>query len=265
MHKCQECGNDIEDNGRGHAWNCSHEVSRNRAYYFVAKTANGELVGQLGLEEIAQRLRDGNLSGNYVATKSLGPSYTQLTKSATANWTTVADLIGNWSAHKARENDPVVATTPSQCLKCSALLDADAKFCPSCASPVASAAPHCPNCFKAVDIGSRFCKNCATDLMAENHGDASSLTSALLTAQEIQRSKATKLAVAGGITAVVSAVVFLWAYSYTSNWSNMAQEGLSNLTGQGDPTYAIAQWCVTLGAIGFLVGLILFIVGLAQR
>ena len=265
MQKCQECGNDVEDNGRGHAWNCSHEVSRNRSYYFVAKTPNGELVGQLSLEEIAQRLRDGKLLGNYVATKSLGPSYTQLTKSGTANWTTVDDLIRNWSAHRARKNDPAIATTPSNCLKCSAPLDADAKFCPSCAAPVVSAAPHCPNCFKPVDVGVRFCKNCAADLTAKNQTDASPVASALLAAQELQRGKATKLAIAGGITAVVSAVVFLWGYSYSSNWSNMANAGLSNLTGQGDPTYAIAQWCVTLGVIGFLVGLILFIVGLAQR
>jgi len=175
MQKCQECGNHIDDRGRGHAWNCSREVSRDRVYYFVSKTANGELVGQLPLEEIAQQLHNGNLLGNYVATKSLGPSYSQLTKSATANWTTVADVVSNWSAHKAQENDTIVAETPSNCLKCSAPLDSDAKFCPSCAAPVGSAALHCPNCFKAVDVGARFCKNCAADLTAKPQSNASSV------------------------------------------------------------------------------------------
>jgi hypothetical protein len=89
--------------------------------------------------------------------------------------------------------------------------------------------------------------------------------SAIRSAQELQRTKATKLAVCGAITGGVSALAFLWGYTYSSNWSNMAHAGLSNLVGQSDPTYALAQWCITLGAIGFLVGLILFIVGLAQR
>ena len=75
MQKCKECGNHIDENGSGHAWNCSHAASQNRAYYFVAKTPNGELIGQLGLNEIAQRLSDGSLPGNSVATKSTGPSY----------------------------------------------------------------------------------------------------------------------------------------------------------------------------------------------
>jgi protein-S-isoprenylcysteine O-methyltransferase Ste14 len=111
-------------------------------------------------------------------------------------------------------------------------MDADAKTCPFCKTSAASALQ-----VKAI---------------------RSSI-------EELQREKASRLATFGAISAVVSALAFLWGYSYTSNWSNVARAGLSNLAGQTDSTYALAQWCVTLGAIGFLVGLILFIVGLAQR
>ncbi|HVQ38250.1 MAG TPA: zinc ribbon domain-containing protein [Pyrinomonadaceae bacterium] len=236
-------------------------------YYFVAESAGGGFVGQLPLEEIAKQLRDGKMPGNYVAAKSSGPSYSQLLKSGTANWITVADLVGNWSAHNARVRTPVdTATKASSCAKCSTPLDEDAKFCPSCATPVLlHFAPHCPNCFKPVDAGAKFCKNCAADLTPKREYDASAVSALHRSVQELQRGKANRLAIWGGITAGVSALAFLWGYTYSSNWSNMAHAGLSSLVGQTDSTYILAQWCITLGAIGFLVGLILLIVGLAQR
>ncbi|MGZ8846958.1 MAG: hypothetical protein ACXW3C_10890 [Pyrinomonadaceae bacterium] len=86
-----------------------------------------------------------------------------------------------------------------------------------------------------------------------------------ITSDGSQREKATRLATSGGILAVISALAFFWGQSYASNWSNFAKAGLSNLAGQTDATYQIAQWCVPLGAIGFIVGLVLFIVGMAQR
>ena len=74
------------------------------------------------------------------------------------------------------------------------------------------------------------------------------------------REKAERLAKAGGITAGVSALLFLWGYSYRSSFGNAAM----NLFGL-DPTYQLAGWCVAFGTIGFFVGLILFVVGMAQR
>lgn len=79
------------------------------------------------------------------------------------------------------------------------------------------------------------------------------------------RERAERLAKAGGITAGVSVLLFLWGYNYTSNFANSARAGLMNLVGQSDSTYQLASLCVFLGSIGFLVGLILFIVGMAQR
>ena len=79
------------------------------------------------------------------------------------------------------------------------------------------------------------------------------------------RERAERLAKAGGITAGVSALLFLWGYNYTSSFANSARAGLMSLAGQSDSTYQLASLCVFLGSIGFLVGLILFIVGMAQR
>jgi hypothetical protein len=79
------------------------------------------------------------------------------------------------------------------------------------------------------------------------------------------RERAERLAKAGGITAGVSALLFLWGYSYTSSFANSARASLMSLAGQSDSTYQLASLCVFLGSIGFLVGLILFIVGMAQR
>ena len=71
MHKCNQCGNHVEDTGQGHAWNCSHKTSHDSAYYFVAKSPNGHFVGQMSLEEIAQRLSKGDLLDTYVATRRM--------------------------------------------------------------------------------------------------------------------------------------------------------------------------------------------------
>jgi len=80
-----------------------------------------------------------------------------------------------------------------------------------------------------------------------------------------QREKADKLMKSGGITAAVSALLFLWGYNYTSSFVNSARASLMNITGQTDSTYQFASLCVVLGAMGFLVGVILVIVGVAQK
>jgi Double zinc ribbon len=240
------------------------------------------------------------------------------------------------------------------CPKCSAPLDADAIFCPSCAAPVN---PQCPSCGKSVSVDAKFCKYCAFDLtqkvsvanaekspvvsteqtlppkqqvrsgidglladkyhamsdsqlLAMLRGDLSGQTERSLSialaeletrtnidwrdmavaktrvkeaivavhsrgsvtntarynaSQDLAREKAERLAKAGGITAGISVLFFLWGYSYTSNFANSARAGLMNLAGQTDSTYQLASLCVLFGALGFLVGLILFIVGMAQR
>jgi len=85
------------------------------------------------------------------------------------------------------------------------------------------------------------------------------------TSQVLARERAERLAKAGGITAGISALIFLWGYSYTSSFVNSARAGLMNLAGQTDSTYQFASLCVVFGALGFLVGSILFIVGMSQR
>jgi hypothetical protein len=77
--------------------------------------------------------------------------------------------------------------------------------------------------------------------------------------------RAEKLVKAGGITAGVSALMFFWGYSYSSNLANSARAGFMSLAGQSDSTYALAQLCLTLGSIGFIIGVVLLVVGLAQR
>ena len=162
--------------------------------------------------------------------------------------------------------DDITASTI--CYKCAASLDADAKFCPSCRTPVSgSSTLSCPSCGKPVSAGAKFCKYCAADLTKKEENkfaprDNYSHHDSFLS---IQREKAERLAKAGGITAGISALLFLWGYGYTSSFAHSARAGLMNLAGQTDSTYQIASLCVFLGSIGFLVGLILFIVGMAQR
>jgi hypothetical protein len=64
-------------------------------YYFVAKSPDGDYIGQLTLEDIDQRLSTRKLSSGYVATRSLGGNYDELMKSGTAIWVTLAELVAN--------------------------------------------------------------------------------------------------------------------------------------------------------------------------
>src|SRR5437868_6067128 len=58
-----------------------------------------------------------------------------------------------------------VKETPKVCSECSAPLDVDARFCPSCAAPVLlHSTLNCPKCGKSVSATSKFCKYCAADL-----------------------------------------------------------------------------------------------------
>jgi predicted amidophosphoribosyltransferase len=51
------------------------------------------------------------------------------------------------------------------CRNCAAVMDTDAAFCSSCASPVSySTAYKCPACSKEVNPNAKFCKYCAADL-----------------------------------------------------------------------------------------------------
>lgn len=50
---------------------------------------------------------------------------------------------------------------PDTCPKCSASLDGDAIFCPSCAAPVNL---QCPSCGKSIRANAKFCKYCAFDI-----------------------------------------------------------------------------------------------------
>ncbi len=101
-------------------------------------------------------------------------------------------------------------------------------------------------------------------IAAHSHGSVANITRYNVS-QDLAGEKAGRLARAGGITAVISALLFLWGYSYTSNFANSARAGLMNLAGQSDSTYAFAQLCITFGVIGFIIGVVLLIVGLAQR
>jgi hypothetical protein len=64
-------------------------------YYFIAKTKDGGFIGQYAFGDIAALISQGVIRGDYVATKSIGPSYNELMKSGNISWITVADLIPN--------------------------------------------------------------------------------------------------------------------------------------------------------------------------
>jgi hypothetical protein len=157
-----------------------------------------------------------------------------------------------------------VLRRPGICSHCLAMVDADAKFCPSCATPVSSDAT-CPNCGKSLNPSAKFCKYCAAAVPGHSVAAAVRPETSYTDALERQREKADRLTQGGIATAIISALLFAWGYYYTSSFANAGRAVIMNLAGQTDSTYQLAQWCITLGAIGFIVGLVLLIVGLAQR
>jgi hypothetical protein len=118
-----------------------------------------------------------------------------------------------------------------------------------------------------VSAAVKFCKYCAADLSKkeeysfaprESHSDRDFF--------EIpQMAKADKLALAGGITAAASGLAALWGYTYTSSLYNSGVAVAKQLAGQTDSTYTLAQFCITFGFIGFIIGVVLLIIGLSQR
>jgi len=66
---------------------------RDMAYYFVAKTPNGEFIGSYTIEQIAFKVQAGGIKEDYVATSGNEFSYTQLAKMGTATWVPIAELL----------------------------------------------------------------------------------------------------------------------------------------------------------------------------
>ena len=65
-------------------------------YYFIAKTENGEFVGQFKLNDIVRQFRAGDLPGDYVAAKATGLSYRDAMKSRTPlTWTNISVLCAD--------------------------------------------------------------------------------------------------------------------------------------------------------------------------
>ena len=64
---------------------------------------------------------------------------------------------------------------------------------------------------------------------------------------------------------LVSATAFFWGSAYTGNLGNLAHAGFADLAGEPDSVFAFARACQTLGVVGFVAGLVLFFVGIAQR
>jgi len=168
--------------------------------------------------------------------------------------------------------NPATATAiekPSTCLKCSAPLDEDAKFCPSCAAPVLLyTSLDCPRCGRSVNASAKFCKYCAADLTQKEEYSFGAYKNNLNHSspfQETERRQAENLLRLGAIVGVVSAIVFFWGTIYTNNVANSARASFVNLVGQTDATFQMATWAMYLGAIGFIAGVIMVIVGWTHR
>lgn len=76
---------------------------------------------------------------------------------------------------------------------------------------------------------------------------------------------ARQLILLGGMITIASAIAFLWGVSYTSNLSNAAYAGLASLVGQTDTTFQLAVWARNLGALGFIIGVLMSVIGLVKR
>jgi hypothetical protein len=85
-------------------------------YYFVAKTPNGQFVGQFPLEEILVLVKRGEITPDDVVTESLG-TYAELVRDGNASWITVAALLAhhpNLATDQTPSAPPLPPTHPNQ-------------------------------------------------------------------------------------------------------------------------------------------------------
>jgi Double zinc ribbon len=245
MWQCVVCGEQIEEDFDV-CWNCQTSKDGKPSESFASAPLPKELEG---LRERMANASDEDLS------KMVNVNFKQYREEAL--------LLAR--GELARRNLPM-RPIAKLCSNCNAELEDDAKFCAECRTPIAkSGALECPSCQKTLSPDSKFCKYCAAEIVPQAKVPPVFARNSSLSTPSPQTTKANNLARSGAILAIVSAVAFWWGQSYTSSWANTARAGMGNLVGQQDSVYQLADYCIILGALGFIVGVVLFIVGLSQR
>jgi len=273
MWECSNCSEQIDDDFDV-CWSCqaAKDGSPPEAYFKPKKVPRelADLQERMSAQTDSDLLRIVNVDFNDYREEAIDLARAELERRGLIQpprpkLTKKVEIV---ASKPVNEKINVASASSTICLTCAAPLDEDAKFCPSCAAPVApDTMINCPKCGKSVSAESMFCKYCAAELTSKKEYNSTPRVnySYQTSVRSSQRGKADNLAKAGGVTAVISAIAFLWGYNYTSSFANTARAGLMNLAGQTDSTYTLAQFCITLGTIGFIIGVVLLIVGLAQR
>lgn len=256
MWNCIACGEQVDDDFEV-CWNCqtSKDGKPSESFAFAPLPKELDVLRErLSRASDEDLLRIVNIDSKHYSEEGLILVKTELARRNLLE-TSEADLENLMKARAALVQ-PELPKIPKGklCSYCKAVLEEDAKFCAECRTPVVKDSfLECPNCKKTLNAGAKFCKYCAAEIVPQSYTTLNS-----------QRTKANTLAASGAILAVVSALAFWWGQSYTSSWANTARAGFGNLVGQQDATYQLAQYCIILGALGFIVGVVLFIVGLSQ-
>jgi hypothetical protein len=159
---------------------------------------------------------------------------------------------------KCRFCGSVISTTDTECGNCGygtpygvrlieeqLLEEASAKSvitlinCPVCSSEISNQAVACPKCGQPIKEPQPIRSSTSSNFISPNRASGSTLgkipdRSDSLSPQGFQRRKAGRLVVFGALTAVISALAFLWGYSYTSNLRNAAYAGISSSPSESD-------------------------------
>jgi predicted amidophosphoribosyltransferase len=148
----------------------------------------------------------------------------------------------------------------SVCSNCAATLDADASFCPSCRKPVSdNASFNCSKCGKPVSVDAKYCKYCAADLTQSVAFPAN------LSKQKLGEDNSSYTIKVGILVSIGSAVLYFWSRSYVNDLGNTVRAGVSNMIGETDRTFSLAQSAMNLGMLGILLGVGLVLLGLYRR
>jgi hypothetical protein len=149
-----------------------------------------------------------------------------------------------------------------------------AKFCIGCryqySTPTKTVAMwKCQTCGQSVEADFEICWNCQSYKSANAQSvlePADNLRQSKPVSPLVaQRRSSSRLALFGLVVMLMSAVAFFWGSAYTGNLGNLAHSAFAEVAGEPDSVFAVARACQTLGVVGFVAGLVLFFVGLAQR
>jgi RNA polymerase subunit RPABC4/transcription elongation factor Spt4 len=270
MWKCQNCGEQVEDN-LDVCWNCQVAKDGSPAERYFSTTVPkglGDLQERMSGQSTESLLRIINVDFRDYVDEALDLARAELEKRGLPQPPRPPKRIEKPSTKKPIKETSSSKGDRKRCADCFAVLDDDAKFCPDCRALVsADGMIDCPTCKKSIRANSQFCKYCSAALTSETISTRTSQSRRphFVPLKPKSFAAANNLITFGALIGIVSLAAYLWGANYAGNVSNMLSSGFSKMTGRGDPTYDLAIFAVNFGPIGSLAGLIMFIGGLILK